>query len=214
MYNQKYYLKRENSRAFKVEIKEIISLLNPKKSDRILEIGCGSGVLLKELEKYKCSIIGIDVSKEAIEMAKKNTSISKLILSSTDKLDFDNNSFDKIICQHIVEHLNNFDIVLEELKRILKNNGCLIIVTPNINYPDNNLFYDPDHKHIFSLFELKKILENHGFIIDKSYTLMPRIIINVFKKKYNLGVKFWRLFKFIKTFFDSGQTIFINSKVK
>ncbi|MCX7927088.1 MAG: class I SAM-dependent methyltransferase, partial [Candidatus Omnitrophica bacterium] len=58
------------------------------------------------------------------------------------------NSFDKIICRHILEHLDNVVKVMEEIYRISKPNAVIIIEVPHFSHPD--AFRDPTHKHYFT----------------------------------------------------------------
>lgn len=212
MYDEDYFRKREKSLELKVERGEIINLLKPQKSERILEIGCGAGYMLRQLEKYGCTPIGIDRSPEVVKMAKKNVLGSQVIRGIADKLSFREFSFNKIVCQHLIEHLDDVASALQAWRRVLKDDGCLVIATPNCDYPDPDIFYDPDHKHIFSLGELKKLLNDNGFIVTRALTLMPHIYFCLRGKKLRLGVRFWRICKFLGIHSQNGQSILVKAR--
>ena len=51
--------------------KELIEWLNPKKDEYILDLGCGDGVLTKEISKYGCKVLGLDGSQKFVEATRK-----------------------------------------------------------------------------------------------------------------------------------------------
>ncbi len=212
MYNEDYFRNREKCLELKVERGEIINLLKPQKSDRILEIGCGAGFMLRLLEKYGCTPIGIDCSPEVVKIAKKNVVGSQVIQGIADKLGFREFSFNKIVCEHLIEHLDDVASALQAWRRVLKEDGFLVLATPNYDYPDLDIFCDPDHKHIFSLGELKKLLNDNGFVVTRALTLMPQIYFCLLGKKLRLGVRFWRICKFLGIHSQKGQSILVKAR--
>ena len=61
---------------------------------------------------------------------------------------FDDNEFDVVIAEHVLEHLDNLIAVVEELHRVLKPGGTLYVEVPHFSCSD--FFTDPTHKHAFS----------------------------------------------------------------
>lgn len=114
----------------------IIKELDIEKGDRILDVGCGVGILPLELaKKYNVKVYGVDIDKEDIELAKKFKRILKIknvdfSLGNITRLRFKSGSFDKIVCSEVLEHVSNDKKALKELKRVLKDNGKIIITTP------------------------------------------------------------------------------------
>ena len=212
MYDENYFRKRERALELKVETGEIIKLLKPQENDRILEIGCGSGYMLRRLEQFGCKPIGIDLSLKVVKMAKNNVLESQVIQATADKLCFREFSFNKIVCQHLIEHLDDVSSALQAWRRMLKEDGCLVISTPNCDYAHPDIFQDPDHKRIFSLSELKKLMNDNGFSVTKSLTLMPHIYFYLPGKKLRLGVRFWRMCKFLRIQSKRGQSILIKAQ--
>jgi ubiquinone/menaquinone biosynthesis C-methylase UbiE len=74
-----------------------------------------------------------------------------------------------VFASNFFEHLTSIDLdkTLIEIKRILKNNGRLIIIQPNYKYYKRNYFDDPTHKQIFTDISLAGYLERNGFVIEK-----------------------------------------------
>ena len=102
-------------------IKERI-LKNSLKNLKILDIGCGGGILCEPLSRLGAKVFGIDTNYKAIEVAKKhakqkglkinyqNIEISKISL----------NNFDLVTCMEVLEHANNINHIITKSKEILK----------------------------------------------------------------------------------------------
>ena len=112
--------------------KKIVSLLeiNPKSS--ILDVGCGTGILIENLiDKKYSKIYGIDISQEMVKMAKRKFSKNKkvkIFLGSAVKMPYKNNSFNFITCSNSFHHHPDSLKSLKEMYRILKPVGKLILL--------------------------------------------------------------------------------------
>ncbi|MBC7539473.1 MAG: methyltransferase domain-containing protein, partial [Bacteriovorax sp.] len=110
-----------------------VKKLDLKNGDRVLDIGCNIGQLL-HLIGHQAQIkgVGIDISIEALQSAKLNsTNDFDFVLCSIEKgLPFDDNSFDVITCMDVIEHLENPQFVLSEMKRVLKPGGRYLFHIP------------------------------------------------------------------------------------
>jgi ubiquinone/menaquinone biosynthesis C-methylase UbiE len=102
-------------KMYKRDLRNIPSfkLISALTYGKVLDVGCGIGYLSRLFNDY----IGIDINKEAIYIAKKNTSGDYLIASATD-LPFRNHAFDTCISYDFIEHTKNIKQVLAEMKRI------------------------------------------------------------------------------------------------
>ncbi len=103
------------------------AILENAMGDSILDVGSGRGFLCKKLkERYpNSSITGTDIIIE--DELQRSTDI-KYIQSDIRKLPFEDNSFDTVVCSHVLEHIIYFSDALQELKRICRKR--LIIVVP------------------------------------------------------------------------------------
>jgi len=120
--------------------KKVLDLIenNIKVGNKVLDAGCGEGSQLIWLAKKHPDInfFGADISKIGIEMAqKKSQQLNNIIWQKADLegIPFPENFFDLIYSQSTFEHIFNFKKALQELKRILKPGGKLIIRVPNGN---------------------------------------------------------------------------------
>ncbi len=147
---------------------------------KVLDVGCGSGVLVKYLKQNGFTAYGCDNSATAVKLAAKICAAKSIKRANAVKLTYPNNSFDLVIAISLIEHLTLFkgELFLLETKRILRPNGMVFLITPNLSTPvrlfqkDSWFAYD-DHTHIqfYSPESLTKILEAKGFrIIIRKFT--------------------------------------------
>ncbi len=106
----------------------------PLKDIKILDIGCGGGLLSEPLSRLGATVTGIDASDRNIKIAKMHLKKSKLDIdyycSSPDKF-FSKEKFDVILNMEIVEHVDNVDFFLLKSSELLKKNGLMFIATLN-----------------------------------------------------------------------------------
>jgi ubiquinone/menaquinone biosynthesis C-methylase UbiE len=157
-----------------------------KLKGRILDLGCGTGYgskLMIDTGKEIKEVYGIDVSSNAINYAEKNHPGPKYICGSAEKIPFPNNYFDGVVAFEVIEHVSNAEKVLEEIHRVLKPNGDLIISTPNPRNLENRikhfLFKKPYPKKIYemNIYHLKE------FYYEEFLSLLQ-------KRKFKIKSKF------------------------
>ena len=123
------YIKESIIKKFKTKSKNT-SLKNIK----ILDIGCGGGLLCEPLAKLGAEVVGIDASERNIKIAKihakKNNLKIKYYCSSPENFIF-NKKFDIILNMEIVEHVKDVNLFLKESSKFLKKNGIMFIATLN-----------------------------------------------------------------------------------
>ncbi len=123
------YIKENIIKTFKLKQKKA-----PLKNMRILDIGCGGGLLSEPICRLGAQITGIDASKKNIEVAKlhakKNNLKIDYICTSPEKLEI-KHQFDVILNMEIVEHVENVNFFLKSCSKLLKKNGIMFVATLN-----------------------------------------------------------------------------------
>ncbi len=109
----------------------------------MLDIGAGCGWLLRYADKKGIEAIGIDIADKVIKENKwfdKFTKYkAKIKKGSIYKIPFADNSFDLVVVSEVLEHLDNPEKALKEVRRVLKKNGKFVLLIPGYSY---NLIYD------------------------------------------------------------------------
>lgn len=173
-YDAQYYRRRESSPTLAAEIKAAITLLRPQLDDRILELGCGHGVMLERLAAQRCRrIIGLDWLPSATAMAQSRLASAAVLRGDAVALPFANGSFTKVVAQHLIEHFRDTEMVLAEWRRVLAPGGTLLLITPNAAFPNQDWFDDPTHFQIFTAERLRVLLGAAGYAIQTLRIINP-----------------------------------------
>lgn len=159
-----HFLSANTDKLWRKKSVKILSVKNPKK---ILDVATGTGdlaIAMLKLEPEK--IIGIDISKEMLEIGKKKIKeinkeqIIELQQNDAENIPFSNNSFDAVTIAFGVRNFENLNKGLSELYRVLNFNGTLLIL--EFSRPKNNLF------GYFFKFYFKYILPTLGKMFSKN----------------------------------------------
>ncbi len=166
---------------------------------KILDLGCGGGLVCEELAKLGASVTGVDFVKDNIKVAKLHASKNNLninyLVQNFEKEKI-NNKFDVIIIFEVLEHLDDWKSFLYKIKSNLKSKGVLIISTINknlfskfltIDLAENFLKLIPMNTHNYYKFikpeEINSILYETNFINVK----LSGLTYDPFKLKWKLS---------------------------
>jgi len=99
---------------------------------RVLDIGCGTGGILKLMRKYG-TVCGIDFSLAALEFSKQSGCACLVCSDAGRHIPFKDNTFTTVTCLDVMEHLDNERTLLEETLRVCKPGGRIVITVPAFN---------------------------------------------------------------------------------
>lgn len=156
------------------------SLMDFKRTDVVLDLGCGSGRFTRLIAGKVGQLHGIDISKRALAIASINNPANCFLkMGSALKLPYPSKFFDKIYCVDVIEHIKNDLGVLFEIRRVLKDDGEAVVY-----FVDVPLSEEIGHVHRYNMQSAKKIISEAGLRITGSnaYRCSLDGIISVFKK--------------------------------
>ena len=124
---------------------------------RTLDVGCGAGYGAELLNDAGASEVrAIDNSNVALELARANVSSGVVCeLGDARDLAFPDDSFDLVVCFELIEHVDEQQQVLDELARVLRPDGLLLLSSPN---RDRYVPGNPHHRHELTRTELQDLL--------------------------------------------------------
>lgn len=103
-----------------------------KKDGKLLDIGCGQGSILKHIaDRTTVRCFGFDISKTAILKSLDYSDNLHLLVANGEKMPFENNSFDFVIANHILEHVPGDKSMIHEIASITKKEGRIYLSSPN-----------------------------------------------------------------------------------
>ncbi len=173
----------------------------------ILDVGCGDGVHLRELAKTK-KIFGVDFSAERLKKVN-----DKVICADARFLPFKEEIFESVYSSEVLEHLEDPKKATEEMKRVLENNGSLIISVPYKEKIEKIICMHCGkdfflHGHLYS-FDEEKIGDISSLKLERKKKAISRIVFNSFTIKLPDTLKYF-LDKFIIFFVpQSARYIFV-----
>lgn len=170
-------------------ILRLIRKIYCKTNIKILDVGCAGGHLIRFLEQRGFSnVYGIDNSKNAVQECKRN-GIKNILECDAAKTGFSDNCFDIIVASDVLEHIQDEKSALKEWRRLLKDNGTLILFVPAFQFMYGQ--HDSSNRHFrrYSKKCLRQSLGNAGFVISRvSYwnfiLFLPISVLRVFQKLF------------------------------
>lgn len=169
----------------------------PMHGDTVLDVGCGDGRLLWQLRDRFRRLVGLEFSASRLEAAKDNLREYDFVAvcgSAEAMPELATDSIDCVVTADVIEHIPDVYLAADEMLRVLKPSGLLVVNTPNVAFamkrlrllfgrfpstsqPNEGLgsdvLFDGGHLHYFTFRSLSLLLQRSGFLIERRMGFGP-----------------------------------------
>ncbi|MDI6717448.1 MAG: class I SAM-dependent methyltransferase [Patescibacteria group bacterium] len=163
-----------------------------KEKGKLLDIGCAFGYLLEAAEESGFDIYGVELSRFSSDFAQKKF-VSKIFNGELKEAKFPENNFDVIVMSDLLEHIPKPVEFLIEVKRIIKKDGVIVIITPDtdsfsrkILRPDNWFHYKLEHLFYYNKKSLSNLLNKFDFSLLNKKPAVKAISLLYLKNQLNI----------------------------
>lgn len=175
----------DNDRSFdfvaaeeKLALEEIVPLI--ENGEKVLDLGCGG-------KKIHEGVIGVDIRADGQMGVGANTDHPAKADIEADilNLPFEDGEIDAILAKHLFEHIIDPIEALNEWRRILKDNGKLVILCPDYRYCEA-ISVDPSHVHAFTPASVESLLKLCDFHITRKDQVLPGYVFMISATKLSI----------------------------
>ncbi|RLC64490.1 MAG: hypothetical protein DRI01_03340 [Chloroflexi bacterium] len=179
----------------------VLNLVGDVEHKTMLDCGCGTGRFADFFVQRGAKVIGLDISKNMAKIAKRKVPPAEFVIGDVVNTPFKESQFDIVVCSQVLTHLHEYKKPLLEMKRVIKDNGTIIIDIRNILWPlrplqilkqkiERKNAYEPHYTHMGNI---KKICTDIGLEIEEfrgtglllkiiKYHFTPTLILKIRKK--------------------------------
>ncbi len=191
-YNQNLYYQSDHFYWWSVGRRDLVYRMVKKKTTdlkeiSILEVGFGSGELLKLFQESGAKVYGIENSEDLIFKAKKQA--LSVRLARAEKLPFADNFFDFVFALDVLEHLEDDVKALKEIFRVIKKGGYCLAIVPAFNFLWSSRDERLGHKRRYTTKMLRAKFQRARLKVEKVsyysfFYALPLMLWILFKKKF------------------------------
>ncbi|MEW6467739.1 MAG: class I SAM-dependent methyltransferase [Bacteroidota bacterium] len=191
--NKLYHYVRGYTLLKKLQL--VSALLSDKRQQNpaLLDIGCGTGEFLGVCKKARWNVLGIEPSPAARDFGTKTYGIDVRPEDALKTLL--NESYDIITMWHVLEHVPDLNGRIEELKRLIKPAGRIVIAVPNCSSADAKTYgafwaaYDvPRHLYHFTPGDIRRVFSRHSMHVERILPMrFDSFYVSMLSDKYRSG---------------------------
>jgi len=173
---EKYNRNEYYSPVTRIRYRELLGEFEPfRKTNKILDMGCGTGFFLEEAKAKGWEVYGTELSESAIKICEtKGITMQKISLSGGI---FNDGMFDVITSFEVVEHINNPLEMVKDIHKVSRKGGLVYLTTPNFNAVERYILKNkysiieyPEHLVYFTAKTLNYLFTKNGFRAKKIKT--------------------------------------------
>ena len=170
-YNQHYAAKGLQTMRPDAAYPVFLDLLGATAGSRLLDVSCGAGSLLAAAHARGIESVGVDLSDEAVRLAKRVAPTAEVAVGTGEALAFRNDTFDYVTCLGSLEHFLDMGQGLEEMKRVAKPAARFCIMVPNQDFIGWKVFghqgtaQQDINERLQSLAAWRRLFADHGLVV-------------------------------------------------
>jgi len=158
------YRRKEAYRPF-------LEFLSITEEDSILDIGCGTGHLLKLAEERGANAFGFDISEESVKLCREYVD-GEVHQASAEEMPFEDDTFDYVTCIGVLEHSPSPAVFLEETRRVAKNSAEMLFIVPNKQFflwmiKDEGTEQQDAFEQLRTFTEWWNLFEDNGMVVKE-----------------------------------------------
>ena len=219
-----------NPIRFAYVIKHLVARSYDYRNKKVLDIGCGGGFLTEEIGKFGFETTGVDISSPSLQVARRHAEALNLNIAyhegMGENLSYADDHFEMVFCLDVLEHVEDFSIVVSEVSRVLKPGGLFFFETINrtlLSYLIIIFFMQdfcvtrvlPPRVHNWRYFikpkELRRALENNGLTTEDMQGIVPGYSfaynLPLLKKKIENKISFHELCSYFRCHESSYKSL-------
>jgi len=188
--------KAETNKRLKIVFEMLLSGTSLR-GKKFLDVGCGLGYFSKKAIRKGARVTGLDVGERIIKRARKLMPAGRFLVGDAKSLPFNDNTFDIVLCTEVIEHVENPHKALNELFRVTKKGGYVVLTTQNKVFKPVFDFLSfigirPYHgnENWLHINNLRRLIRKHGKI-DREYFFnffYPTPILDALEKFASLNI--------------------------
>ncbi len=178
-----------------IKIAQAKRILSGLQFSNCLDVGCASGYMISQIQQDSPGkkYFGVDIYNKAIKFAKQRYPKISFKVASSGKLPFKDNSFDLSLCYETIEHVEDPEKTLKEIRRVLKKGGTLILAMDSGNWVFRVVWFvwekttgrvwQGAHLHPFTHVQLEQVVSKSKFKIkNKLFTHLGMEVVFILQK--------------------------------
>lgn len=178
-----FYYRPLTGKIYRDRLEISMSLLGEKKSDALLEIGYGSGLLLPELARRTKRLVAIDIhgqAQDVYRMLEHEHVKAELHKASLYDMPFQDGEFDALACFSVLEHMTDLDAAFLEFARVTRPGAVLALGFPVRNFITDSFFrlvgYNPRKLHPSSHEDIRRAILRQPLLLLDAIRIFPRFL--------------------------------------